>query len=189
MTVSFSNLGIQCVKKKDIEDALKVREEIRVDPFRSKWKCGLWSCFTILKFSSWFQSQVKSVRDRSKRSPTLLSSVSWRWSRQIHPSLETSRLRSNLRQKSNVRSHHLQAEWLHLASFGRPRNYPAVRKGNQRGYCGAVLRGTQWRAGLASVWRFSAKRCSQAGGDCIQNSAIPKKSTRGTSQSELNFYI
>lgn len=36
MTVSFSNLGIQCVKKRDIEDALKQREEIRVDPFRSK---------------------------------------------------------------------------------------------------------------------------------------------------------
>lgn len=36
MTVSFSNLGIQCVKKKDIDDALKVREDIRVDPFRSK---------------------------------------------------------------------------------------------------------------------------------------------------------
>lgn len=36
MIASFSNLGIQCVKKKDIEDALKVREEIRVDPFRSK---------------------------------------------------------------------------------------------------------------------------------------------------------
>lgn len=36
-TISFSNLGIQCVKKKDIEDALKVREEIRVDPFRSKF--------------------------------------------------------------------------------------------------------------------------------------------------------
>ncbi|XP_077287048.1 embryonic polarity protein dorsal-like isoform X2 [Arctopsyche grandis] len=35
MTVSFSNLGIQCVKKKDIEDALKVREEIRVDPFKT----------------------------------------------------------------------------------------------------------------------------------------------------------
>lgn len=35
MTASFSNLGIQCVKKKDIEEALKVREEIRVDPFRS----------------------------------------------------------------------------------------------------------------------------------------------------------
>lgn len=38
MSVSFSNLGIQCVKKKDIEDALKVREEIRVDPFKSKKK-------------------------------------------------------------------------------------------------------------------------------------------------------
>lgn len=37
MTVSFSNLGIQCVKKKDIEEALKLREEIRVDPFRCKY--------------------------------------------------------------------------------------------------------------------------------------------------------
>lgn len=36
MTASFQNLGIQCVKRKDIEEALKVREEIRVDPFRSK---------------------------------------------------------------------------------------------------------------------------------------------------------
>ncbi|KAJ8913954.1 hypothetical protein NQ315_015192 [Exocentrus adspersus] len=35
MTVHFSNLGIQCVKKKDIEHALRIREEIRVDPFRT----------------------------------------------------------------------------------------------------------------------------------------------------------
>ncbi|XP_014250204.1 embryonic polarity protein dorsal-like isoform X2 [Cimex lectularius] len=35
MIVSFANLGIQCVKKKDIEEALKIREEIRVDPFRT----------------------------------------------------------------------------------------------------------------------------------------------------------
>ncbi|XP_022903000.2 embryonic polarity protein dorsal-like isoform X1 [Onthophagus taurus] len=33
MTVSFQNLGVQCVKKKEIEDALKAREDIRVDPF------------------------------------------------------------------------------------------------------------------------------------------------------------
>ncbi|XP_011705544.1 PREDICTED: embryonic polarity protein dorsal-like, partial [Wasmannia auropunctata] len=33
MIVSFSNLGIQCVKKKDIEEALRVRQELRVDPF------------------------------------------------------------------------------------------------------------------------------------------------------------
>jgi hypothetical protein len=36
MSVTFSNLGIQCVKKKDIEPALRTREEIRVDPYRSK---------------------------------------------------------------------------------------------------------------------------------------------------------
>lgn len=34
MSATFSNLGIQCVKKKDIEEALRVRESIRVDPFR-----------------------------------------------------------------------------------------------------------------------------------------------------------
>uniref|UniRef100_A0A6M2DYI8 Putative transforming protein n=1 Tax=Xenopsylla cheopis TaxID=163159 RepID=A0A6M2DYI8_XENCH len=33
MSVTFSNLGIQCVKKKDIEEALKARELIKVDPF------------------------------------------------------------------------------------------------------------------------------------------------------------
>lgn len=38
MSVTFSNLGIQCVKKKDIDSALRLREEIRVDPFRSKHK-------------------------------------------------------------------------------------------------------------------------------------------------------
>lgn len=35
MSIQFSNLGIQCVKKKDIEAALRVREEIRVDPYRT----------------------------------------------------------------------------------------------------------------------------------------------------------
>lgn len=35
MTATFANLGIQCVKKKDIEEALKVREEMRVDPFKT----------------------------------------------------------------------------------------------------------------------------------------------------------
>lgn len=36
MSVTFSNLGIQCVKKRDIDEALRVREEIRVDPYRSE---------------------------------------------------------------------------------------------------------------------------------------------------------
>ncbi|XP_012152813.2 dorsal isoform X2 [Megachile rotundata] len=35
MTVTFANLGIQCVKRKDIEEALRIREAIRVDPFRT----------------------------------------------------------------------------------------------------------------------------------------------------------
>lgn len=35
MSASFGNLGIQCVKKKEIDAALQLREEIRVDPFRT----------------------------------------------------------------------------------------------------------------------------------------------------------
>ncbi|XP_055917882.1 embryonic polarity protein dorsal-like isoform X2 [Eupeodes corollae] len=35
MRAVFSNLGIQCVKKRDIEAALIAREDIRVDPFKT----------------------------------------------------------------------------------------------------------------------------------------------------------
>nr|1BVO_A Chain A, TRANSCRIPTION FACTOR GAMBIF1 [Anopheles gambiae] len=35
MSYTFNNLGIQCVKKKDVEEALRLRQEIRVDPFRT----------------------------------------------------------------------------------------------------------------------------------------------------------
>ncbi|CAO1337481.1 unnamed protein product [Diamesa serratosioi] len=38
MKISFSNLGIQCVKKRDIDEALRIREEIRVDPFRTRFE-------------------------------------------------------------------------------------------------------------------------------------------------------
>lgn len=41
MQCVFSNLGIQCVKKRDVEEALKLREEIRVDPFQSELLVGL----------------------------------------------------------------------------------------------------------------------------------------------------
>ena len=34
MTLEFQHLGIQCVRKKDIAEALKQRQEIRVDPYR-----------------------------------------------------------------------------------------------------------------------------------------------------------
>lgn len=36
MTLSFAHLGIQCVKKKDIEAALMSRQEINIDPFKSE---------------------------------------------------------------------------------------------------------------------------------------------------------
>ncbi|CAI6363066.1 unnamed protein product [Macrosiphum euphorbiae] len=35
MEASFQNLGIQCVKRKDIVEALKVREHLKIDPFRT----------------------------------------------------------------------------------------------------------------------------------------------------------
>ena len=35
MNCSFPNLGIQCVKKKDIDESLVLRQQIRVDPFQS----------------------------------------------------------------------------------------------------------------------------------------------------------
>merc|ERR1712121_627327 len=38
MTVEFQHLGIQCVRKKDIEESLKQRKEIRVDPFKQGFK-------------------------------------------------------------------------------------------------------------------------------------------------------
>lgn len=34
---SFPHLGIQCAKKKDVENNLKQRKEINVDPFQSKY--------------------------------------------------------------------------------------------------------------------------------------------------------
>lgn len=63
MTASFCNLGIQCVKKKDIEEALKIREEIRVDPFRSKYPAHhMVSLLPIMVsssvFSKFFESYV-----------------------------------------------------------------------------------------------------------------------------------
>ena len=38
MTASFPNLGIQCVKKKDIDESLTLRQQIRVDPFQCRLK-------------------------------------------------------------------------------------------------------------------------------------------------------
>ena len=34
----FPNLGIQCTKKKEVPTSLAEREQLRVDPFQSRWK-------------------------------------------------------------------------------------------------------------------------------------------------------
>ena len=36
MSCNFPTLGIQCIKKKEIEESLNLRQQIRVDPFQSK---------------------------------------------------------------------------------------------------------------------------------------------------------
>lgn len=66
MTVSFDKLGIQCVKRKDIEEALNVRETEQVDPFGSKINSYILTFFIeaseiftiayifLLGFCSWF---------------------------------------------------------------------------------------------------------------------------------------
>ena len=38
MTIEFQHLGIQCVRKKDIEESLRQRKDIRVDPFKQGFK-------------------------------------------------------------------------------------------------------------------------------------------------------
>jgi hypothetical protein len=36
MTLSLQNVGIQCVKRSNVDEALKERESQRIDPFKSK---------------------------------------------------------------------------------------------------------------------------------------------------------
>ena len=37
LKATFRNLGIQCVKRKDVKEALQVRENLKIDPFGSKY--------------------------------------------------------------------------------------------------------------------------------------------------------
>ena len=48
--VSFPQLGIQCAKKKDVDDALKLRREINVDPYQSKYIDYSQTSFSSKKF-------------------------------------------------------------------------------------------------------------------------------------------
>ena len=50
MICSFTSLGIQCVKRKDIEESLKLRETIQVDPFRSKLIIAAYISISLFEF-------------------------------------------------------------------------------------------------------------------------------------------
>lgn len=68
----FSNLGIQCVKKRDIEEALRAREEIRVDPYRSKSKGCLRRRATI---NNNFRTQLAGYSHRNQPASIDLNAV------------------------------------------------------------------------------------------------------------------
>ena len=78
MKMVFSNLGIQCVRKRDIKDALKVREEIRVDPFKSEHQTGLVSVEVYLSICfpfSWLRTSHSALVNRPQRRSALLPGV------------------------------------------------------------------------------------------------------------------
>lgn len=54
MTMVFNNLGIQCVKKRGVEEALSVREFIRVDPFRSELENSEFLKYFLILFQHQF---------------------------------------------------------------------------------------------------------------------------------------
>ena len=66
MTISFPSLGVQCVKKKEIEEALNLRQEIRVDPFQSK--------IFFLNFSDYPELFLKFYFQPVSRTKTILNS-------------------------------------------------------------------------------------------------------------------
>lgn len=61
---SFPHLGIQCAKKKDVENNLKQRKEINVDPFQSKYylQGRKWLCiYMYIKISDLLNQEGTTV--------------------------------------------------------------------------------------------------------------------------------
>lgn len=105
MICTFTSLGIQCVKRNKIEESLKLRELIKVDPFRSKFYNAENISINILTNHHFFYSLIYSrvfasnptIIDRSQLSSTLLSSIHrGPGKRQIYCSITASCFRGNL---------------------------------------------------------------------------------------------
>lgn len=63
---SFPHLGIQCAKKKDVENNLKQRKEINVDPFQSKQYLQVIKClcmYRYIKIGDLFKSRGNTVNE------------------------------------------------------------------------------------------------------------------------------
>lgn len=75
MKVQFQNLGIQCVKKRDIESSLRLREQIKVDPFRRKFYSITTKSGKTLFFCRGLQPQKSTHLHRLKCRPAMFSDI------------------------------------------------------------------------------------------------------------------
>ena len=55
MSCTFPSLGIQCVKKKEIEESLSLRQQIRVDPFQCNYIMIIITVTIIISDSNLFR--------------------------------------------------------------------------------------------------------------------------------------
>ena len=60
MTCTFPSLGIQCIKKKEIEPSLLLREQIRVDPYQSE---NILETLLIFGFDLNVKKPLKELKD------------------------------------------------------------------------------------------------------------------------------
>jgi len=75
---SFPNIGIQCCKRHDVEESLKTREKIRVDPFGSKsLQCCIqfyfYSVYAYILLSCFIHLNLQGMFDFRKRTLLLFS--------------------------------------------------------------------------------------------------------------------
>lgn len=84
--VTFNFLGIQCVRKIEVDESLEKREHLKIDPFRSKYFFFIFNntilcvsknntIFFHITFYSWLHSSKKSKNNRFKCCSFMFSSI------------------------------------------------------------------------------------------------------------------
>ena len=69
MTCDLRNIGVRCVKREDVKDALEKRESIKVDPFGTGFGHKQGHAFVLNKFRLAFQVFLKPEGDQG---PTIV---------------------------------------------------------------------------------------------------------------------